>query len=339
MLHIVDVESNIPLLGLDFLGVIDRGTNLVEVKPTTLCNLQCRYCYANSGYYEHDFHVEPRYMLETIKDMVSFKGLDAAELHLDPYGEAMLYPWITELVAGMSAISGVRRVSMQTNGTLLSRDKLVELHHAGLNQVNITLNSLDENLAKDLAGVKKYDRQLVVTAIETALGLGIDVVITPVWFFNVNDPEIAKIIVYFKELQEEWGEGRVAIGIQNYLEYKTGRKLKKTRERQFHYFYSRLRDLEKAHNVKLRIGPKDFGIESAKPVVPRDENGNAIASTKEPFHSIDLIHEGRQAREYIGKIGPWGVKVIDFKNKIQDIGRAIKPFEIKVKGSLVTALL
>ena len=29
----VDENSEIPLFGIDFLGIIDRGTNVIEIKP------------------------------------------------------------------------------------------------------------------------------------------------------------------------------------------------------------------------------------------------------------------------------------------------------------------
>ena len=41
----VDKNSDIPLFGIDFIGIIDRGTNVIEIKPLTLCNLECKYCF------------------------------------------------------------------------------------------------------------------------------------------------------------------------------------------------------------------------------------------------------------------------------------------------------
>ena len=46
----VDEESGIPLFGLDFIGILDRGTNLIEIKPITICNLRCKYCFVNAHF-------------------------------------------------------------------------------------------------------------------------------------------------------------------------------------------------------------------------------------------------------------------------------------------------
>ena len=51
----IDKKSNIPLYGVDFLGIIDRGTNIIELKPITTCNLKCKYCFVRSGDYENNF--------------------------------------------------------------------------------------------------------------------------------------------------------------------------------------------------------------------------------------------------------------------------------------------
>ncbi|MCK4380959.1 MAG: radical SAM protein, partial [Candidatus Lokiarchaeota archaeon] len=58
----VDEKSKIPLYGVDFIGVIDRGTNVIEVKPITLCNLKCKYCFVSAGSYDTDFIVDPNYL-------------------------------------------------------------------------------------------------------------------------------------------------------------------------------------------------------------------------------------------------------------------------------------
>ena len=42
-------ESGIPLLGAIAFGIIDRGTDLIQVRPTSVCNLNCVYCSTDSG--------------------------------------------------------------------------------------------------------------------------------------------------------------------------------------------------------------------------------------------------------------------------------------------------
>src|SRR3989338_539992 len=37
-------NSGIPLIGTNYFGIIDRGTNTIEVKPLTSCNISCIFC-------------------------------------------------------------------------------------------------------------------------------------------------------------------------------------------------------------------------------------------------------------------------------------------------------
>ncbi len=69
----VDKTSNVPLMGVDFLGIIDRGTNVIELKPITLCNLKCKYCFVNSGNYDTNFIVDSNYLVEKVLDIVRIK--------------------------------------------------------------------------------------------------------------------------------------------------------------------------------------------------------------------------------------------------------------------------
>ena len=40
----VHKNSGIPLIGTAYFGLIDRGTNLIEIRPLTGCNLSCIFC-------------------------------------------------------------------------------------------------------------------------------------------------------------------------------------------------------------------------------------------------------------------------------------------------------
>ena len=42
-------KSTEPILGLLHIGVIDRGTNVLQVRPTTICPLNCIFCSVDAG--------------------------------------------------------------------------------------------------------------------------------------------------------------------------------------------------------------------------------------------------------------------------------------------------
>ncbi len=114
----VDENSDIPLFGVDFLGIIDRGTNVIEIKPLTLCNLKCRYCFVSAGDYITNFIVDPDYLTKKIKEIVNTKGNYNIEIHFAPYGEILLYPNLFDLIKEIWKISGIETISIQTNGLL-----------------------------------------------------------------------------------------------------------------------------------------------------------------------------------------------------------------------------
>ena len=168
----------------------------------------------------------------------------------------------------------------------------------------------------------------------------IDVVLAPVWFFGVNDPEIEKIISFYKDLKEQYpGPKEIRIGIQNYLVYKTGRKLGKVREREFNFFYKQLRALEKKHDTKLVLSPKDFDIHPA----PAFKLNVLDGINKNGTIDIAIVSPGRQDREFIGNIHGWGVKVLNFTHTT--IGPSETPMiklpykNLEIKGNLIVAYL
>ncbi|MDD1656702.1 MAG: radical SAM protein, partial [Methanomicrobiales archaeon] len=42
-------ETGIPLIGSVAFGIIDRGTSLLQVRPSCSCNLNCPFCSVDAG--------------------------------------------------------------------------------------------------------------------------------------------------------------------------------------------------------------------------------------------------------------------------------------------------
>ncbi|MBT4440771.1 hypothetical protein HOC98_01565, partial [archaeon] len=45
----IKINEDIPLMGCIAFGIIDRGTNLLQVRATSMCNLNCVFCSTDSG--------------------------------------------------------------------------------------------------------------------------------------------------------------------------------------------------------------------------------------------------------------------------------------------------
>lgn len=288
-------NSGIPIFGLDFLGIIDRGTNIIEIKPITLCNINCRYCFVNAGKHPRNFMLDLDYIMAGISQLAEFKGSHDLEVHIAPYGESLVYPPIYELIARAKEVPGVEVVSMQSNGLLLSPERIAALESAGLTRINVSLNTFDEKLARYLSCSPRLNMEHLLQMLEAILDSSVDLLLAPVWFPKKNEEAIPEIIQYVKNKRAEgYTETDIQLGIQKYLDYKHGRKLSNVRERTFKYFYSQLRDLETEYDIKLVLYPEDFGIHYRPTLRPPVKKGDDVP--------VEVVCEGRSRREWIGKI-------------------------------------
>lgn len=336
----VDKNSDIPLFGIDFIGIIDRGTNVIELKPLTLCNLECKYCFVSAGDYDINFIVDSEYIIDKVRETIKIKGSYDIEIHIAPYGESLLYPQLFDLIRKLWDIDGIKIISMQSNGLLLTHEIIKKLTSVNLTRINLSLNTLDDELASYLCNCKNYDANKLLDNIGILLNSGIDVLLAPVWFPGENDKDIEEIIKVVNNFRTfGYSEKQIQIGIQKYLTYKTGRKLKKIRPKTWGYFYKQLSQLERKYNIKLKLGPRDFGIHKRKGV-------DTLNLKKGDIITAQVVSQGRWNKEYIAKINDYiGIKILLNKpltlTHSEDlIGKEIKVKVIKAnyQNNIITAV-
>ncbi|MEM4292140.1 MAG: radical SAM protein [Archaeoglobaceae archaeon] len=281
----VTKESGIPLFGHSAFGIIDRGTNLLQVRCISGCNLNCVFCSVDEGRKSKtrktDYIVDPDYMIEKLREVVEFKG-DNVEIHLDAQGEPALYPYLEQFVEEVSKIKEVSVISMQTNGIPLNEQRISALE-GKMTRINLSISALSEETAKKLYGA--YPLKKVIEIAEMIANSKIDLLIAPVWVPNYNDEEIPKIVEFALEIGA--GKKFPPLGIQKYIPYRFGRKVGKGIS--FREFYSKLAELEKEYGVKLILKPEDFGIEK-RPQLPNPFKKGEICFGK-------VVAEGRMFGE------------------------------------------
>ncbi|MCX6774881.1 MAG: radical SAM protein, partial [DPANN group archaeon] len=157
------------------------------------------------------------------------------------------------------------------NAVLLSEEKADKLIEAGLTRFNVSMDSLDENLAEKMAGCC-YNIGHVKKIIEY-IGKKSDILIAPVWVDGWNDSQIEKLV----EFAMKHCRGDVKLGIQNFLEYDKGRKPAK--QMPWEEFYSRLKKLEEKYKAKLILNAEDFGIHRAKSLPKPFGKGDVVKAT------------------------------------------------------------
>jgi len=211
---------------------------------------------------ERDFVVQADYLIQEAEKLAKLKRTKSKqlEIHINAMGEPLLYAPLAELIKKVKKIKGVKTISIDTNGTLLSEEKVDELVKAGLTRFNISLNAFSEETAKKIAQVpyafehvKKMCKYIAKKA---------DILLASVWMQGINDKDIEQIIKFSLELKKLRPTQTVPfIGVQNFLEYEHGKSPAKAIE--FAEFYVKLADLEKKYNIKLRLSRSDFGIVAA----------------------------------------------------------------------------
>ncbi len=271
MTHVRITEaSGIPLMGSLYFGIIDRGTNILQVRPSCGCNLNCPFCSVDAGPASStraaSYEVDLDYLIPAVAEIARFKGT-GVECHIDSPGEPLMYRRLPDLVTALRGIDEVSTISLQTNGTLLDNAKIAALESAGLDRVNLSLHALDPAVARTLAGVEWFDIGQVTEAAKAVAGSRIDLLIAPVYVPGITDGEIPKIIRFAQEIGA--GKRFPALGIQKFEHYRYGRSPKGVKAQSWWQFFNRsLRAWEKESGLVLRLdAERDFGT-VRRPFVP-----------------------------------------------------------------------
>jgi len=130
----------------------NRGRNIdyLRVSITDRCNLRCTYCMPHGcKSIPHDDVLRFEEFLTLINQ---FARLGIRHIRVTG-GEPMVRKGAVEFIADLKRIPGIETVSMTTNGVMLAK-YADELKAAGLDSVNISLDTPDEALAEKITGCK-----------------------------------------------------------------------------------------------------------------------------------------------------------------------------------------
>jgi uncharacterized protein len=266
-------------MGSLYFGVIDRGTTLLQVRPSCGCNINCPFCSVDAGPETKtratSYEVEMDYLLEAVEEIARFKG-PGVECHIDSPGEPLMYHKLPELVAALKGIDEVTVVSVQTNGTLLDAAKIAALESAGLDRVNLSLHALDPALAKQLAGVDWLDIDKITGAARAVAAGSMDLLIAPVYIPGINDAEIPRLIAFAQEIGA--GKRFPPLGIQKFEHYRYGRSPKGVKAQSWWQFFNRsIKPWEKESGLALRLDPeRDFGTRRTQFVPLTMQKGDKV---------------------------------------------------------------
>ncbi|HEA47158.1 MAG TPA: GTP 3',8-cyclase MoaA [bacterium] len=170
-------------------GLIDRYNRKISylrVSVTDRCNLRCIYCMPSEGI--KPLRHEDILRFEEVKEIVRYGidwGIDKVRI---TGGEPLVRKGVVYLVEMLANLKGVSDLSMTTNGILL-KDYARDLKNAGLQRINISLDSRDANKFNRITRAERLS--LVLDGIEEALKRGLEPVkINVVVMKGINDDEV-----------------------------------------------------------------------------------------------------------------------------------------------------
>ena len=173
----------------------------LRISVTDRCNFRCAYCMPAEAFGpDYAFLKDPQIMslpeLRRILGQFVRLGVDKVRI---TGGEPLLRRDVPELVRLLKRDLRVPVVALTTNGWLLAQAGPA-LHAAGLDRVNVSLDSLDPETFRRLSGGgRARDVARVLAGIAAAAALGLPVKINMVVQRGVNDHHIPAMAAWARE--------------------------------------------------------------------------------------------------------------------------------------------
>jgi cyclic pyranopterin phosphate synthase len=162
-----------------------RQINYLRISVTDHCNLDCIYCSAGSVPHLPRSEILSYEEIQTLVRVAASLGINKVRL---TGGEPLVRPDLVTLVRMVSQIEGIDDISLTTNGILLSQ-YATELKEAGLNRVNVSLDTLRTDRFKRITGQAQLSE--VLAGIEAANRARLQPVKTNmVVMQGINDDEV-----------------------------------------------------------------------------------------------------------------------------------------------------
>lgn len=171
-----------------------RSIEYARISVTDRCNLRCRYCMPECGVKKIP-HAQILSLEEILRVAGIFSRLGIRKIRVTG-GEPLLRKNLPTLIRGLKNLSGVEIVTLTTNGVLL-KNFARELIAAGLDGVNLSLDTLNEKIFADITRRKLFLQ--VREGLQTLLNEKIGVKINCVPLRGVNDGEILNLAEMARE--------------------------------------------------------------------------------------------------------------------------------------------
>lgn len=179
------------------LPIVDRfqrkHTSL-RISVTDRCNIRCFYCMPlNATFLPRDQVLTFEEMHRLVKILAPM-GIDRIRI---TGGEPLVRAELWKLIKMVKSVDGICEVALTTNGLLLA-DKAIELKRAGLDRINVSLDTINPELFEAIARRKGLDK--VLAGIKAAQDAGFDQIrINAVSIKGTSESEIVPLANFARD--------------------------------------------------------------------------------------------------------------------------------------------
>lgn len=199
-----------------------RTINYLRLSVTDRCNLRCRYCMPADGVTSCGHEQILRYEeLLLIAQAAACLGIEKIRV---TGGEPLVRKSLIPFLARLNSIEGIQEVSLTTNGVLLQQ-MAEQIKSAGVNRINVSLDSLQPNIYREITRGGELNQ--VLRGLDCAERSGLRIKLNMVVMRGVNDREIEdfarlslerpwsiRYIEYMPTMKEEGWQQKIMSGAE-----------------------------------------------------------------------------------------------------------------------------
>lgn len=207
-----------------------RPVTSLRISVTNQCNLRCSYCH-NEG---EDNEAKEQISVEKIAKIASISSSYGIKKVKITGGEPLLRDDITEITSVFDS-NGFDDISLSTNGTLLDKYAF-KLRDSGLDRVNISLDTLDEEKYKYITGERALSK--VISGIHAAISADFSLIkLNMVLLRDINESDVWDLIRFA-------GQRKLILQLIELLDFGIGSK--------YHADMTKIEDMLRPHATLIK---------------------------------------------------------------------------------------
>ena len=168
-----------------------RLISYLRISVTDRCNFRCVYCMPENG-----VELSPRDDILAFEEIARIARVGASlglsKIRLTG-GEPTVRRDLPVLIGMLRAIPEIQEIAMTTNAARLD-ELAAPLRNAGLNRINVSLDTLNSEKAREIARRDEFQR--VLAGIEAAKSVGLGLKFNTVVMRGINDDELPDLLEF-----------------------------------------------------------------------------------------------------------------------------------------------